>query len=325
MRTFSYAHAINEAFHQIMRKDARVFQIGVGINTPWYVGQTMSGLLDSFGEKRMLDTPVSENGVTGVAVGAALTGLKPILTFPRMDFMFYAMDQICNHAAALNYTLGGNAPIPLTIRAIINRGGEQAANHSQALQSLFMHIPGLKIVMPANPYDAKGMLIEAVEDPNPVLYIEDRWLYHEEGDVPEEYYSVPLNQASLVREGTDITIVSYSYLLSECKKAVDTLTKEGIRPALIDLRSIKPIDVRTIIQSLEVTGRLLIVDGGWSTGGVAAEISALIAAEAFSLLKAPIKRLALPDLPAPASKVLEKNYYPTHCEIYDLCKKILTL
>ncbi|MBF0532483.1 MAG: alpha-ketoacid dehydrogenase subunit beta [Candidatus Omnitrophica bacterium] len=323
MRKISYAQAINEAFHQVMANDDRVFQIGVGINTPWYVGNTMKGLLDSFGETRMIDTPVSENGITGISVGSALTGMRPILTFPRMDFMYYAMDQICNHAAILNYTFGGNVSIPLTIRAIINRGGEQAAQHSQALQALFMHVPGLKIVMPSNAFDAKGLLIEAVEDDNPVLYIEDRWLYDEEMEVPEEDYRVPIGQAKLVREGTDITIVSYSYMMVECQKAIVELTKQGINPELIDLRSIKPMDITTIIHSLKKTGRLLIVDGGWKTGGVAAEIAALVADEGFALLKTPVKRLTLPDLPAPSSKTLEKIYYPTHVEIIKGCQDII--
>ena len=170
MRKIKYAKAINEAQHILMQRNKNIFQIGVGINTPWYVGQTMNGLLDIYGEDRMIDTPVSENGITGVAIGAALVGLKPVLTFPRMDFMYYAMDQICNHAASMNYTLGGNLPVPLVIRAIINRKGEQAAQHSQAIQGLFMHIPGLKVVMPSNAYDAKGMFIAAVEDNNPVIY-----------------------------------------------------------------------------------------------------------------------------------------------------------
>lgn len=323
MRTLSYTQALNEAFHQIMKRDDCVFHIGVGVNTPWYVGNTLKGLLDIFGEERMIDTPVSENGIAGIALGAALTGMRPILTFPRMDFMYYAMDQICNHAAMLNYTLGGNAPVPLTIRAIINRGGEQAAQHSQALQAIFMHIPGLKIIMPSNAYDAKGMLIQAVADPNPVLFIEDRWLYEQECAVPEEYYTVPLDKAKVICPGTDVTVVSYSYLITECKKALPALEKDGIRPEIIDLCAIKPIDIAPIINSLEKTGHLLIVDGGWRTGGVAAEISALVAEEGFGLLKAPIKRVTLPDLPAPASKVLERIYYPTCAEIIKHCREII--
>ena len=326
MRKLKYTTAINEAQHLIMQNDQNVIQIGVGINTPWYVGQTMNGLLDTFGESRMIDTPVSENGTSGIAIGAALAGLKPILTFPRMDFMFYAMDQICNHAATLNYSLGGNSPVPLVIRAIINRKGEQAAQHSQALHGLFMHIPGLKVLMPSNAFDAKGMMIAAMEDNNPVIYIEDRELYATECEVPEGYYNVPLNKAKIDIQGEDLTIVSCSYMLHQTKIAVTQLKDKNINPEVIDLRSIKPIDKQTILNSVKNTGRLLIVDGGWLTGGIASEIITIVSTEGFGFLKAPPVRLALPDLPAPASHVLENAYYPDISLIKEnilaLCDKV---
>ena len=264
-----------------MQRDENVFQIGVGINTPWYVGNTMNGLLDSFGEDRMIDTPVSENGITGIAVGAALAGMRPILTFPRMDFMFYAMDQICNHAATLNYSLGGHNPVPIVIRAIVNRKGEQAAQHSQSLHGLFMHIPGLKIVMPSNAYDAKGMFLGAIQDNNPVLYIEDRELYEHECEVPEDYYTVPLDKSRVEIEGSDITVVSSSFLLSQSRLALNNLKNKNINAELIDLRSIKNIDSETILNSVKKTGRLLVVGGGWITGGVASEVISLIATKGF--------------------------------------------
>jgi pyruvate dehydrogenase E1 component beta subunit len=293
-----------------MQKDLTVFQIGVGINTPWYVGQTMNGLLESFGAKRMIDTPVSENGTTGVAIGAALAGLHPILTFPRMDFMFYAMDQICNHAASLNYSLGGNSPVPLVIRAIINRKGEQAAQHSQAIHGLFLHIPGLKIVMPSNAYDAKGMMITAVEDNNPVIYIDDRELYSSECEVPEGYFKVSLDKANVEIVGNDLTIVSSSYMLQHSKIAAEELKKKNMNIEVIDLRSIKPIDSETILNSIKKTGRLLVVDGGWLTGGIASEIIASVVTQGMNLLKSAPSRITLPDIPAPASWALEKVYYP---------------
>lgn len=317
MRKLKYSEAINEAQYILMQKDQSVFQIGVGINTPWYVGQTMNGLLETFGEHRMIDTPVSENGTTGVAIGAALAGLRPILTFPRMDFMYYAMDQICNHAATLNYSLGGNSPIPLVIRAIINRKGEQAAQHSQAIQGLFMHIPGLKVVMPSDAYDAKGMLIAAVEDNNPVIYIDDRELYSTECEVPEGYYQVSLEKANVAMEGDDITIVSSSYMLHQSKLAAESLKEKNIKAEVIDLRSIKPIDSETIINSIKKTGRLLVVDGGWITGGIASEIIALVATQGMKWLKSSPHRIALPDIPAPASYVLENVYYPDSTIIFN--------
>jgi pyruvate dehydrogenase E1 component beta subunit len=322
MRPISYVHAINEGLHETMGRNKDVFQIGVGINTPWFVGQTMVGLLEKYGEERMFDTPVSENGVMGIAVGAALTGKRPIVTFPRMDFMYYAMDQICNHAAILNYTFGGRVPVPITIRGIINRGGEQGAQHSQALQAVFAHIPGIKVVMPADAYDAKGMLIAAAEQNSPVLYIDDRWLYETATDVPEGYYTVPLSGAKVVKEGSDITLVASSYMVLEARKAVETLASHGVSAELIDLRSIKPIDSDTIVQSLAKTGRLVIADGGWRTCGVAAEISAIAADAGFTYLKAPVSRVTLPDIPAPASQQLERCYYPVS---EDIVKEALRL
>jgi len=311
MRTIKYMQAINEAFYQAMRYDHNVFQIGVGINSPWYVGQTTRGLIDAFGEDRMYDTPVSENGGMGIAIGAAITGKRPIITFPRMDFMYYAMDQICNHAAILNYTFGGCITIPLTIRAIINRGGEQGAQHSQAIQAIFAHIPGIRVVMPANAYDAKGMLIAAIEENSPVLYIDDRWLYDSACDVPDRYYTVPLTGAKVVQEGTDVTLVASSYMVAESKKAIKTLKLKRVSVELIDLRSIKPIDEETILSSLKKTGRLVVADGGWKTCGVAAEVIAIAAGDGYRYLKSPVERVTLPDIPAAASPSLEQCYYPT--------------
>lgn len=310
MRTITYASAINEALHQAMQSDDTVFQIGVGINTPWYVGNTMNGLLSTFGENRMIDPPVSENGVAGFSIGASLAGMRPILTFPRMDFMYYAMDQICNHAALLNYTFGGNSPIPLLIRAIINRKGEQGAQHSQALHGLFMHIPGLKIIMPANAYDAKGMLIAGIEDNNPVLFIEDRELYDTECDVPEQYYSCSLDKAKVVQVGSDVSIIAASYMVVEALKAANNLESKGVSVELVDLRSVKPIDVNTILKSVQKTGRVCIVDGGWKTGGLASEILSIISQSPDIILHKPPVALTLPDIPAPASQYLERVYYP---------------
>jgi pyruvate dehydrogenase E1 component beta subunit len=323
MRSIKYFQAINEGLREAMARSTDVFQIGVGINTPWYVGQTMVGLLDAYGEERMIDTPVSENGVMGVAVGAALTGKRPIVTFPRMDFMYYAMDQICNHAAVLSYSFGGRISLPVTIRGIINRGGEQGAQHSQALQAVFAHIPGIRVVMPADAFDAKGMLIAAVEQNSPVLYIDDRWLYDFADEVPEGYYTSPLSGAKILNQGTDITIVATSYMVVEARKAVDVLAQDGISAELIDVRCIKPIDSETILRSVSRTGKIVIADGGWKTCGVAAEIAAIVACEGFSYIKAPISRVTLPDIHAPASRELERCYYPSSTDIITESLKLL--
>ena len=323
MRKIKFFQAINEAQHQIMKSNDKVIQIGQGINSPWYVGQTMINLLERFGKSRMIDTPLSESAITGMAIGAAIAGLRPILTFPRMDFMYYAMDQLCNHAASFDYSLGDNSPIPLIVRAIINRKGEQGAQHSQALHGLFMHIPNLKIIMPSNAYDAKGMLLSAFKEKSVVLFIEDRELYNYESEVPEEMYDVNLNKANLENKGSDITIVSSSYLLQCSARAVDKLKTQKINADLIDLRSIKPIDYKTISNSVKKTKRLIVVDGGWSVGGISSEIISYIATQDIDLLSAP-KKISLPDLPAPAASSLEKLYYPDSNKIYQTVIEIFS-
>ncbi len=323
MRKISYVQAINETLHQMIEKDERVFLIGQGVTSPWYVGTSTIGLLDRFGPERIVDTPVSENGITGVAVGAALRGMRPILMHPRMEFIYYAMDQIANHAASWHYMFGGQLSVPLTIWGIINRGGEQAAQHSQALQAIFTHIPGLKVVMPSTPYDAKGLLIASIEDNNPIIYIDDRWLYNHIGEVPEELYSVPIGKGILRREGKDVTVVATSYLVSQAIRAAESLEKEGIDVEVLDLRSLKPLDEELLFESVEKTGRLVIADGGWKTCGVGAEISASVVEKAFKWLKAPIIRVSLPDTPAPASSALEKVYYHKVEDIALAVRKVL--
>jgi pyruvate dehydrogenase E1 component beta subunit len=308
----------------MMEKDPRVFLIGQGVTSPWYVGTTTHGLIDRFGPERVIDTPVSENGVTGVAVGAALCGMRPVLVHPRMDFMYYAMDQIANHAANWHYMFGGQLSVPLTIWGIINRGGEQAAQHSQALQAMFAHIPGLKVVMPSNPYDAKGLLVASIADDNPVVYIDDRWLYDCEGEVPEGLYSVPVGKGILRREGKDVTVVATSYMVSEATEAAETLSREGTDVEVIDLRSLKPLDEDLLFNSVKKTGRLVIADGGWKTCGVGAEIAARVAEnDIFKKLKAPIVRVSLPDTPAPASSALEQAYYRKAEDLVRAIRKIL--
>lgn len=326
MRKISYAEAVNEALHQIIKKNTHVFLIGQGVTSPWYVGSTTVGLINRFGPKRIIDTPTSENCITGVALGAALAGMHPIMCYPRMDFMYYAMDQIANHIANWHYMFGGQLSAPITIWAIINRGGEQAAQHSQALQAIFMHIPGLKVVTPSTPYDAKGLLVATIEEDNPVVYIDDRWLYQHEGEVPEELYSVPIGKGVVRREGEDVTVVATSYMAYEAMRASENLDKEGVDVEVLDLRSLKPLDENLLLTSVKKTGRLIVVDGGWKTCGVAAEISARIAEnEVFKSLRAPIIRVSLPDTPAPASSELEKVYYPKAEKIIWAVRKILEM
>jgi len=323
MRKISYARAICEASEQMMEKDSSVFIIGQGVTSPWYVGTTTQGLIDKFGSKRIIDTPISEDGVTGAAVGAALAGMRPIVVHPRMDFMYLTMDQIINQAANWYYMFGGQVNVPVTVRGIINRGGEQGVQHSQATHAMFAHAPGLKVVLPATPYDAKGLLISAIRDENPVLYIDDRWLYEEEGEVPEEIYEVPIGKGIVRREGKDVTVVAISSMVREALKAAEKLGKEGIEAEVIDLRTIKPLDENLLFESVRKTGRLVVADFGWKSYGVGAEIAARVVENIFGSLKAPIERVSLPDIPAPASCALEKLYYPDYKNIIQAVKKIL--
>ncbi len=322
-RTLSYEAAINEALHQTMAEDPSVFLIGQGVKSPWYVGSTCAHLLDRFGEDRVIDTPVSENAITGAAVGAALAGMRPIVVHPRVDFLIYGLDPLVNEAANWRYMSGGNASVPLVVWAILNRGGEQAAQHSQSLHAWFAHVPGLKVVMPSTPHDAKGLLVAAIRDNNPVIYMPDRWLNGCEGLVPENLYEVAIGQASVRRCGTDVTVVASSYLALEAAKAAAELDRRGVDVELIDLRTIKPLDRAAVVASVRKTGRLVIVDGGWTSFGVSAEVAAVAAEDAFDVLKAPVRRVALPDTPAPASQSLERVYYRHAAHIVEACEAVV--
>ncbi len=322
-RKLSYSLAINEALHQAMAADPSVFLIGQGVLSPWYVGNTAQGLLQKFGEARVIDTPVSEHAMTGAAVGAAIAGMRPVAVHPRMDFMLYAFDPIINEAANWHYMTGGKSSVPVVFWGIINRGGEQAAQHSQALHAMFSHVPGLKVVMPSTPYDAKGLMLAAVRDPNPVVYIDDRWLYGLEEPVPEMPYEVPIGRGVIRKEGKDVTLVAVSYMAREAILAVQELSGQGVDVELIDPRTVKPLDMGMILTSVAKTGRLVIADAGWLTCGLAAEIAAVASEKAFSFLKAPIRRVTIPDCPAPASAVLEEAYYPRKEDIMAAVRQLM--
>lgn len=323
MRSLTYVQAIREAHEQLLASDPRVFVIGQGVWSPWYAGASLQDLDKEFGRGRVIDSPVCENATTGAAIGAAIVGMRPIVFHPRMDFMLLAVDPIVNQAANWCYMFAGQVNVPVVVRSVINRGGEQGAQHSQALQAFFMHVPGLKVVMPATPYDAKGLLIAAVEDGNPVMYIDDRWLYGVTGDVPHEMYRVPIGAAAILRSGTDVTIVGTSYMAAQSVKAALTLGERGIDAEVIDLRSIKPWDKDLVAASVRKTGRLVVADAAWATCGVAAEIAATVANEAFHYLKAPIVRVTLPDAPAPMSGPLERAYYPDARSVVSAVEKLL--
>jgi len=322
-KKISYSDTINKTLEYLLSTDERVILLGQGVKSPWYVGSTCNGLVDKFGEDRIIDTPISENGITGASVGASLVGMRPIVVHPRMDFMLYAFDPIINQAANWSYMSGGKSNASVVLWGIINRGGEQAAQHSQALYSIFAHIPGLKVITPSTPYDVKGLLISAVLDPNPVVFLDDRWLYNVTGEVPEEAYTIPIGKGIVRRTGKDISVISFSQTMTIASAAAELLEKEGIDVELVDLRSIKPYDKDILLETIKKTGRAVIVDGSWKTGSFSSEISAFISEYAFKYLKSQVIRVCLPDSPAPASSALEKNYYITEERVVTAVKKLL--
>lgn len=311
----TYAQAVREAFDIALSKDPGVFLIGEGIPDPKGAFGTTTGLQEKYGRHRIMDMPLSENGITGVCVGAALSGMRPILTHMRIEFSMLSMDQILNNAAMWHFMYGGQQSVPLVIRTIVGRGWGQGPQHSQSLQALFAHIPGLKVVMPVSPHDAKGLLLAAIFDNNPVVFIEHRWLHGLSGPVPSGYYETPIGVSRIVVEGTDLTVVATSYMVIECLQAASLAKQAGVKVDLIDMRSLKPIDDKGIRDSVRKTKQLLVVDNGWRTLGVAGEIITMIVEKEYHVLKSAPRRITLPDVPAPTSKALAEHYYPTVSDI----------
>ena len=308
-RKLTYAKAINEALSQAMEIDSSVICYGLGVDDPKGIFGTTLGLQERFGENRVFDMPASENAMTGVAIGASLNGIRPVMSHQRIDFFLLAMDQLVNNAAKWHYMFGGQAAVPITIRLVTGRGWGQGPTHSQNLQAWFAHIPGLKVVMPTTASDAKGLLLSSIFDHNPVIYLEHRWLHNLEGDVPEEDFGVPLGKAQRLKEGKDVSIVSFSYMTVEALHACDVLKNQSMSCDLIDLRTIKPIDWEMIFASVRKTGKLVVLDTGSETGSIAGEIIARVSMECFSSLKQSPQRIALPDFPTPTSQSLTKDFY----------------
>jgi len=323
VRKLTFPEAIREGLDQALAKDKHVFVMGQGVDDPLGMFGTTLNLDKKYGRDRVFDTPLSENALTGIAIGAALVGMRPVYMHNRPDFLLLAMDQIVNHAAKLSYMFGGKAKVPLVIMAVIGRGWGSAAQHSQALHGLFMHIPGLKLVMPSTAYDAKGLLTTSIADNNPVIFIKHRWLFKHSGYVPEQLYSVPFGKGVVRRKGKDVTIVGISYMVIEALRAAEKLQENGYDVEIIDPRTLKPLDESIILNSVRKTGRLIIADTDWVTGGVGSEIAAIVAEKAFGYLKAPIKRVGWPDVPTPSSYVLEEEFYPGVEEIINTTKDIV--
>jgi pyruvate dehydrogenase E1 component beta subunit len=323
LRGITYSEALLEAQRQLLASDERVIVMGEGVDDAGGVFGTTKGLQEEFSERRVFDTPLAENGLTGIAIGSALAGLRPILVHMRVDFVPLTLDQILNHASKWHYMFGGKVNVPVVIRSIIGRGWGSAAQHSQSLQAIFAHIPGLKVIMPTTPHDAKGMMMAASEDGNPVLCIEHRWLYGHMGHVPEEPFKVELGKGIVRREGKDVTIVALSHMVFEAIQAAGALAEEGIDAEVVDLRTIKPLDTDIVLTSIEKTGRLVIADTGWKTGGIGAEIIASITETDPGLLKKAVKRVNPPDVPTPASHVLEAAFYPGKDDIISAVKELV--
>lgn len=308
-----YGQAIRDGFEHLLQTNPEVFVIGQGLWSPWYVGNTMTNLDVQFGRERVIDSPVSEMATTGVGLGAALCGYRPVVIHPRVDFFLLAVDQLVTQAAKWRHMFGGQVSVPLTVRAIINRGGEQGAQHSQSLHSWFAHIPGLRVVMPATAADARDLLVSSVLSDDPVLYVDDRWLYEVEGELPS-IVERPLAKEGprLVRRGDDVTLVGAGYSAHLCREAAERLVSAGINCDVVDLRIVNPLDATIIAASVSRTGRLLAVDGDWSTCGLAGEVLACVAERVDgSAMRAKPVRITLPAAPAPTSGPLERAYYTT--------------
>jgi len=311
MREITYAEAIREALRQEMQHDPTVFLMGEDLGIYGGAFGVTVGLLDEFGPERVRDTPISEAAIVGAAVGAALTGMHPVAEIMFMDFTTLAMDQLVNVAAKTRYMFGGKAKVPMVLRTPAGSGTGAAAQHCQSLDAWFVHVPGLKVVMPSTPYDAKGLLVSSIRDDNPVIFVEQKLLYRAKGPVPEESYTLPLSVADVKREGRDITIVATGVMVARSLAAAEKLAKEGIEVEVVDPRTLKPYDAETINKSVIKTGRLLIVHEACKTGGFGAEISAMInEGSAFMYLNAPIQRLAGLDIPIPYNRALEHHAVP---------------
>lgn len=317
MPEISVGRALREALREEMARDESVFLIGEDIGTYGGAFRITRGLLAEFGEQRVIDTPISESAIAGAAVGAAIMGTRPVAEIMFQDFATLAIDQILNCAAKLRYLHNGRVTVPMVLRAPFGAGIHAGAHHSQSIEAMFCHIPGVKVVCPSTPYDAKGLLKSAIRDPNPVLFFENKLVYGLKGEVPEEDYTVPLGKADVKREGKDVTVVVWGLMVPKALRAATELVEKGIELEVIDLRTLYPLDTEAIINSVKKTGRLLIVHEACKTGGLGGEIAAIVAKEAFGYLDAPIERVAAPDAPVPFSPPLEEVFIPQQKDIVD--------
>ena len=323
MREITVREALNEALRYNLKNDPRVFCWGEDIGVLGGAFGVTAGLFEEFGADRIIDTPVSEMAIVGAAIGAALGGLRPVVEVMYIDFTPGCMDMIVNQMAKIRYMFGGQFKIPMVLRIVSGAAGYNAAQHSQSFYSFFLHTPGLVVVSPSMPYDAKGLLNSSIADENPVIFVENKRVVNRKGPVPEEYYTVPIGQAEVKRAGRDLTIVATQALVHDALKVAEEMDREGISIEVIDPRSLKPLDVQTILTSVEKTGRLIVADEGWLTCGFASEVSAIVAEQGITFLDAPIVRVGAPDVPCPFSPPLEDAYIPGENDLREAIRKVL--
>lgn len=323
MKTIQFREAIAQAMSEEMRRDETIYLMGEEVAEYNGAYKASKGMLDEFGEKRVIDTPISELGFSGIGVGSTMTGNRPIIEFMTFNFALVGIDQIINNAAKIRQMSGGQFPCPIVFRGPTGSAGQLAATHSQAFESWYANCPGLKVIVPSNPYDAKGLLKSAIRDEDPVIFMESEQMYGDKGEVPEGEYTLPIGVADIKRSGKDITLVSFGKILKEALTAAETLAKEGIEVEIIDLRTIRPMDYETIFESVKKTNRLVILEESWPFGNIATEITYQVQNEIFDYLDAPIEKINTADTPAPYSPVLLKEWLPNHEDVVKAVKKVL--
>jgi len=323
MRVIQFREAIAEAMSEEMRRDESIYLMGEEVAEYNGAYKASKGMLKEFGEKRVIDTPISELGFAGVAIGSTMTGNRPIVEYMTFNFSLVGIDQIINNAAKIRQMSGGQLKCPIVFRGPTASAGQLAATHSQAFESWFANTPGLKVIVPSNPYDAKGLLKAAIRDDDPVIFMESEQMYGDKGEVPDGEYVLPIGVAEIKRQGTDVTIVSFGKIIKEAYKAVDELEKEGISCEVIDLRTVRPLDINAVLESVKKTNRLVILEEAWPFGNVATEITFQVQSKAFDYLDAPIQKINTADTPAPYSPVLFAEWLPNHTDVINAVKKVM--